>query len=276
MSQNLSERLSKELAEGKEPTPPPAPKPAPAAPAGSVHAPAPAQMPKGIIPLLEYHAPTMEELIPKDSGITPKLLIDQLVYRMKSNPAIAGCTDESIKNAIKNCALLGLQPGYGGNTAEAYLIPYKKELNLEISYKGFETIVMRSGRYKQIKANALFDEDIFQHWDENGETRFRYTPCGSQQTLTGAFAYAEDYDGNLHVVFMTSDAIDALEKKSRKSASMTKAWKDWPDRMYRKTVMRRLCNELPKTPAIPLLERLAAIDVAAEPRSVKQLSEGLE
>ena len=288
MSQNLSERLSKELAAGKEPTPPkqeakPPAKPAqpPAVPPDTAQ-----KKPMGILPYLNHVSPMLEDLVPDEALTNPrdpesrvkfvKLLLDQLAFRMNANSAIAGCELTSIKNVIKNCALLGLMPGYGGNTAEVYLIPYKRQLDYEISYKGFETVVMRSGHYKKISATALFDGDEFQHWDEDGNKRFIFKPCGVQQTLTGAFAYAQEPDGTLHLVHMDSTSIENLEEKTRKGKERTPAWRNWPDRMYRKTVIKRLCNELPNRSAIPMLDKLHAIDVDAEPLTVKQLTEGMD
>lgn len=286
MSQTLPERLAKELSDGKEPSTvkpktqapaEPAPAPAPAPPAGSVRSPATASKPKGIMEFLQERAPSLQELIPAGaSGVTPQLLLDQLGNAMRLNPAISGCSPESIKNTVKQAAMLGLQFGYGGNTAEIYAIPYQRELKPEISYKGFETIVMRSGRYKVIKSYALWEGDVFHQDIDSGNHTFVYKPCGDQKTLIGAFAYAQDIAGNVYVSHMTAERLDALEQATRKGKSMTPAWLKWPDRMYRKSVIRRLCNELPKDQAIPLLEELAAIDVDAQPKTVKQLSEGLE
>lgn len=239
--------------------------------------PATAEQPVGIIQHLTRHAPSLQELIPEEAvGVTPKLLLDQLANHMRLKPEIAGCSHESIKNTVKKAALLGLQFGYGGNTAEGYPVPYKRELDFEPSYKGYETLAMRTGRFKLIQSYPLWEGDEFDHGVRDGTHWMVYNPCGNQTTLVGAFAFAKDNNDEVHVTHMTSERIDNLEKKTRRGNGATKAWKDWPDRMYRKTVIRRLCNELSAKRSIPLIDQLAAIDVAAEPRSVKQLSEGLE
>ena len=205
-------------------------------------------------------------LIPKvaKNFYNVELVLDQFASQLKDpkkGKALAECSNESVGASIKNCCLLGLQPGYGVDTAEIYFIAYNKVCTAQISYKGMETLLMRTGRFQRTRSEPIWDGDTFEQWDGNEGAQFKYQPGNEKKTLIGAFAMAETNEGVVYIGHMTSDEIDYTEETTRKSANKTPAWRDWPDRMYRKTVLKKLIRDIPRMGVDPTLERAIIIDV---------------
>jgi phage RecT family recombinase len=239
-----------------------------------------------VIPYLKQYENQLSAYIPdgiKDFNFA--LLLDQLDHQMKDpkrGKALGDCTNESIGAAIKNCCVLGLLPGYGADTAEIYFIPYAGVCTTQISYKGLETMIWRTGAYRRIVAHALWDSDEFEWWDGSDEgTGYRYKRGKEKKTLTGAFAMIETQEGVRYVEEMNSDEINNIEETTRKGGKRTPAWELWPDRMYRKTVLRALFKKLPKASSHPLLEKAQVIEIenanmVAEASKPAALVEGMK
>ena len=59
--------------------------------------------------------------------------MDAFNNQFRLNPKLLTCNKASVISALKQCITLGLEVG---PLAHAYLIPYKNECQLSISYKG--------------------------------------------------------------------------------------------------------------------------------------------
>jgi phage RecT family recombinase len=236
---------------------------------------------KDPVQYLKQFKESFEAMIPEEAPYFKfDLLLDQLSYHMTQNDKLRQCSPDSLGKAIKNCCLTGLLPGYGADTAEVYFIPYNGEASADISYKGLETTLMRTGMFRRMRCEPLWEGDHFEQWDGSEGAGFSYKPGGSKEILTGAFAMAETIDGVVYVCHMTGGEIEDLEKKTRKGGKQTPAWRDWPDRMARKTVIKRLCKNMPRTGMHPLIDKVNIIDMEnaeiAKPRSPNQLLEGMK
>jgi recombination protein RecT len=191
------------------------------------------------------------------------LLLDQLGHRLRNDKSgkLAKCTADSLGKAIKNCCLLGLYPGYGADTAELYFIPYADQASADISYKGLETLLMRTGQIKRIRSEPLWEGDLFEQWDGSDGANFKYVPCGQKEVIIGAFAMAETHGGARYIVHMPASELEAHEKKTRKGQSQSPAWRDWFDRMARKTVLKRLFKDMPRIENDTVVQQAMVIDM---------------
>jgi recombination protein RecT len=216
---------------------------------------------KDPVKYLAQFSEQMQGMVPETAQhFRYELLLDQLSHQMRNNPKLAKCTPESLGRAVKNCCLLGVLPGYGADTAEVYFIPYADQATTDVSYKGLETLMMRTGQFKRIRSEPLWEGDEFQHWDGSAGVEFTYKPCGKKETLIGAFAMAETVDNVRYIVHMPVEEIEELEKKTRKGSSQSPAWRQWFDRMARKTALKRLFRDMPRQGQHPLLSRALVID----------------
>ncbi|PMU49001.1 recombinase RecT, partial [Pseudomonas sp. GP01-A3] len=65
----------------------------------------------------------------------------------------------SLMSAVLQSVKLGLEPGLFG---QAYLIPYGKEVQFQIGYKGLIELAQRSGRISKIQAREVYEHDEFE------------------------------------------------------------------------------------------------------------------
>jgi phage RecT family recombinase len=218
---------------------------------------------------LKQHEKYLQELAPPDApNFSVGLIIDQLQHLMREDKKgmLAKCTLDSVRQSVKVCARLGLCPGYGASAAEIYLIPYNNIMKPQISYIGLQRLAERTGRYSAIQADLLYEGDTFRQWSDNNGPQFEYIKGNAKETLIGAFAVAYQKDGGLpYVVHMTAGEIEYIESKTRKGQNQTPAWKDWYDRMARKTVMLRLCREIPMSSTFEYAKQVELMTIEPEP-----------
>jgi recombination protein RecT len=166
---------------------------------------------------------------------------DSIYSACRDNPdLLTKCDRGSLFQAAVRHAKRGLIVGNG----EAYLIPYKGVVQDQIGYRGCLKIVRRSKIVRKISAHAVFERDKFDvvlGTDESVEHRpslqDRGRPIGVYAT-----AKIDGVDG-FEIEFMTWDQVDKI--RQRAPSANSPAWRDHPDEMGRKVVLKRLCKRLP-------------------------------
>lgn len=169
------------------------------------------------------------------------------------NPKLAQCQPASVFAAVIQASQLGLEPGLLG---QCYLIPYKDECTLQIGYQGLVDLVRRTGRVKRIEAHAVRDGDTFTY--RTGlQTILEHEPSldGAQGDLRLAYAVAEFTDGGFHVEVMTRAQIEGIRDRSQNVQNARKwnkatPWDTDTEEMWRKTLLRRICKYLPRSPEL--------------------------
>lgn len=183
---------------------------------------------------------------------------------IQRDPKLLLCKRETVRDALLEAAQVDLCPG--GALGQAFLIPYGKECQFQIGYKGLAEIVQREGAVKKVWGNVVYqdevDEGLFKvsagsnHYLIHDRDPFREDPASWEELLEaglcGAYACAELHNGavNFEVV-----GLDVL--KRARAMSSSPAYKNWATEMVKKFPLKRLCKRLPKTLSI---ERWAAIE----------------
>jgi recombination protein RecT len=182
-------------------------------------------------------------------------------FRM--NPRLAQCTPASVFAAIIQAAQLGLEPGLMG---QAYLIPYGDQCQLIPGYQGLLDLVRRTDRVNVIESHIVFDRDHFKV-QFGTDPRITHEPYfeGDPGTMRLAYAVAQFKGGGWHTEVMSRVAIEKIRDRSQnvqraKKAGKTTPWDTDTEEMWRKTVLRRICKFLPKSPELAMA---LALDDAA-------------
>lgn len=196
----------------------------------------------------------------------PKHLIADRMCRIaltefRKNPKLAKCDPRSVFAAVIQSAQLGLEVGLMG---EASLVPYKTECQLIPGYTGLMKLAMNTGKVRDIYAHEVRENDFF-------ELTF-----GLQKTLKhvpmqrkGGFPATDEDRGEIvgyYAVGVLADEtrtfqamnIQDVEKirdksngyKNAKKYGGQSTWIEYPVEMGKKTVIRRLCKYLPKSPEL--------------------------
>lgn len=171
----------------------------------------------------------------------------------RQNPKLAQCQPASVFAAVIQASQLGLEPGLLG---QCYLIPYKDECTLQLGYQGLVDLVRRTGRVKRIEAHVVRDGDKFT-FRTGLQTILEHEPAldGDPGEMRLAYAVAEFSDGGFHVEVMTRQQIESIRDRSQNVQNARKwnkatPWDTDTEEMWRKTLLRRICKYLPRSPEL--------------------------
>lgn len=187
--------------------------------------------------------------LPKDYSVENALKTAYLILSETKNregkTALEHCTAASVANALLKMATWGLSP----MKKQCDFIMYGNQLECSIEYTGNIALAKRYGNMKSIKANAIFEGDIFEFQVDVNSGKRKITKhdqtlesFGSKK-LRGAYAIVEMSDGTIDVEIMNINQIsDSWNQGAMKGNSP--AHKNFPDQMACKTVINRACKLL--------------------------------
>lgn len=146
----------------------------------------------------------------------------------------------SIATTFAKGAYLGLDFFNG----ECYAIPYGGVAKFQTDYKGEIKLTKKYSKnpIKDVYAKNVKRGDFFEEIIENGRQSVNFKPIPfSDEPIIGTFAVVLFKDGSMMYDTMTVAEMENTRKVFSK-AQNSKAWKDTPGEMYKKTVLRRLCK----------------------------------
>jgi len=164
---------------------------------------------------------------------------------------VASAPQTIITSALKAAALdLPIDPALG----TAYVVPFKNkvkkpdgteqwrdEAQLIIGWKGLVQLAQRTGLYKRINADYVYEGERIVDDRITGDIHIEGEKTSDK--VIGYFAYFKLINGFEKCVCWTKEKVQAHEQKNRKGQYMTKAWRDDFDSMGRKTVLRELISK---------------------------------
>lgn len=148
---------------------------------------------------------------------------------------------------------------------ECYLLPYGSQINLMLDYRGAKKVVIKHStrKIKEIYAKIVREGDEFYEEIVQGEPTINFKPKPfNRSEIIGAFAVCQYEDGGIIYDTMNIDELNKSRSKSKNANTM--AWKDFPEQMYVKTVLHRLCKHIPVSFDSPEQQNVFSEDVAIE------------
>lgn len=170
------------------------------------------------------------------------MVLNDVVDRNKQ-PALKVCTKNSICKALFKMATKGLDV----SKKQGYFIVRGTELCFEESYFGTVTMARRCSTNFEPIANCVYEGDEFEFMID-AKTGRKSIVKHTQKLenidgkIIGAYAYITNEKGETDVEIMTKAQIDKSWSKS--ASTQQTVHKDFPDRMARRTVIKRACNML--------------------------------
>lgn len=160
---------------------------------------------------------------------------------LSTNPKLKECSKESFLGAMMNAAQLGLEP----NTplGQAYLIPYGTQCQFQIGYKGLIDLAHRSGEFKQIYAETIYENDEFDY--ELGlEPKIKHKPAMKNRG-DAIFYYAVYRLKNDGYGFKVMSKEDIEKHRKQYSKAKNSPWNTSFDEMAKKTVLKQVLKYAP-------------------------------
>lgn len=196
------------------------------------------------------------------AAVMPREMNEQRLYQMfvsaiNREPKLAECTVESVLSCFMRCTSLGLEPSNVNGLGMAYILPYgnknyrtgQKEATLIIGYKGMLTLARRSGDLQSIHAQAVYEGDEFDYWEDEHGQHFKFRANRNAEhdpaKLTDVYVNAQLTNGGFVFEHMTRAEVDAIMRRSPSASAKATPWKTDYEAMALKTVIRRSFRYLP-------------------------------
>lgn len=196
------------------------------------------------------------------AAVMPREMNEQRLYQMfvsaiNREPKLAECTVESVLSCFMRCTSLGLEPSNVNGLGMAYILPYgnknyrtgQSEATLIIGYKGMLTLARRSGDLKSIHAQAVYEGDEFEYWEDEHGQHFKFRANRNTEhdpaKLTDVYVNAQLTNGGFVFEHMTRAEVDAVMRRSPSASAKSTPWKTDYEAMALKTVIRRSFKYLP-------------------------------
>lgn len=198
--------------------------------------------------------------LPKN--LDPDRLLRIALTEIRRTPKLAECSQASLLGALFQCAQLGLE--IGASLGQAYLVPYGRDVQFQLGYRGMIDLAMRSGRVASIEARAVFQGDQFDctfglHSDLQHTPDWNNPDRNDPKKLTFVYAVAHLTDSpRPQFVVMSRAEIEAIRKRSKSGSSGP--WVTDYEAMALAKVVKRLFKWLPVS--IEMARAVAADDAA--------------
>jgi len=225
-----------------------------------------------IIATIERLGPQIKAALPR-LGLPTDRMSRMVLTCLRKTPKLYECEQMSVVSAVVQVAQLGLEPSTP--LGHCWLIPYGRECQLVIGYKGFIQLADRAGL--TIGAAVVYERDHWVH-PRPGDIRIDHIPYDGDDGLRGErrFAYAYATRADRPIQFVVINRRD-IERAMASSAAVKNKRKDSPwfgddrgvpddtDAMWRKTAVRRLAPFLPmSTEYATAFARAVELDEQAE------------
>ncbi len=199
--------------------------------------------------------------------MTPERLMRMASIAATKTPKLLQCSCETVLASLMKASQLGLD--CSGTLGSAYMVPYGNTCELIIGYQGMIDLMRRSGELDDIAANLVYDADMFDIDLGNFEHPIQHRPAldgdRSQKNIIAVYGVAW-LKGNTrpHVDYMTRGEVDDIMRQSKASGSGP--WRTHYGEMAKKTMIRRMSKQLPKS--VELQRNMELVDQEVESRTV--------
>lgn len=172
--------------------------------------------------------------------LTPERFIRVALNATMRTPGLLTCSRESFFKALLDLSSFGLEP----DGRRAHLIPFGKEVQLIIDYKGLVELVRRSGDVSYIHADVVYEND---EWDFSfgSGAKLTHKPNFDDrgEKVRCVYSFVKLKDGSEDFMVMSRGEVEKVRKRSK--AGNNGPWvTDWEE-MAKKTVFRRHSKWLP-------------------------------
>ncbi len=182
--------------------------------------------------------------------VDPTSMIRLAMFHAGQDSKLAAADPASIYVGLLVCAQLGVEPS--GLNGEAWLVPFKDSeskttiVQVIVGYKGMIKQALRSGRVIDITAEVARVGDVFRVW-RGTRNEIEHEPLIDGETeerpILAVYAVATYAGGAQKFEVMTAADIKKVRDFATKRGE-SPAYKEWPEQMAKKAVIRRLCKTL--------------------------------
>jgi recombination protein RecT len=165
--------------------------------------------------------------------------ISSVLSVANNNALLKKAKPQSVLNAAVIAATLDLP--INQNLGFAYIVPYKDEAQFLLGFKGLVQLAMRSGQYKTINVNEVYEGEIKVVNRFIGEYEF---PERTSDKIVGYMAYFKLVNGFEKYLYMSKEDCEKHGKKYSQTFKRGGGlWSTDFDAMAKKTVLKMLLSK---------------------------------
>ena len=160
---------------------------------------------------------------------------------------VALANPQSVRDAVTNIASIGIS--LNPAKKQAYLVPRKNKICLDISYMGLMDLAMDTGSIKWAQANIVYGKDTFASNGLDKPPLHSFDPFSKDRgELVGVYVTVKTADGEYLTETMAIDEVYAIRDRSESwKKDQSGPWKTDAGEMIKKTVVKRAYKYWPKT-----------------------------
>ncbi|AXF52917.1 MAG: recombination and repair protein RecT [Bacteriophage sp.] len=154
---------------------------------------------------------------------------------------------QSVVNAVTNVAAIGIS--LNPAKKQAYLVPRKGKICLDISYMGLIDLAIDSGSIMWAQAELVHSGDAFALNGFDKPPTHSYNPFSAERgEMVGAYVVVKTHTGDYLTACMSKGDIDAIKNRSESvKAGKSSPWDTDYGEMAKKTVVKRAYKYWPKS-----------------------------
>lgn len=176
--------------------------------------------------------------------------VSSVISVANGNSALRGCNPMTILGSAMVAATLDLPvvPTLG----LAYIVPYKGQCQFQLGYKGLIELAERSGQFKNIIDEVVYEGQLIKKNKFTGEYEFD-EDAKTSDTVVGYMCRIDLINGFSKTIFWTKEEVENHARKFSQAfrAGKGSPWQSDFDAMARKTVLKSLfAKYAPKSVAI--------------------------
>lgn len=154
---------------------------------------------------------------------------------------------QSVVNAVTNIAAIGIS--LNPAKKQAYLVPRKGKICLDISYMGLIDLAVQTGSILWAQADLVYASDAFTLNGFDKPPTHSYNPFSKERgEMVGAYVVVKTQSGDYLTDCMSREEIDAIKNRSESvKAGKSSPWDTDYGEMAKKTVVKRAYKYWPKS-----------------------------
>lgn len=190
---------------------------------------------KGIL-----NAPSVQEQFRNALNENSGSFVASVIDLYNNDSKLQSCQPKAVVMEALKAAVLKLP--INKSLGFAYIVPYKNVPQFQMGYKGYIQMAMRTGQYRFINADLVYEGELQKVNKLTGEIDFSGKATSGK--VVGYFAYIELLNGFSKTLYMEKERVEAHGKKYSPSFSYpSSAWQTDFDAMALKTVLRNLLSK---------------------------------
>lgn len=160
---------------------------------------------------------------------------------------VAMANRQSVIDAVTNVAAIGIS--LNPAKKQAYLVPRKNKICLDISYMGLMDLAMETGSIKWAQAALVYEQDTFALNGLDKPPLHQFNPFSKDRgDVIGVYVVVKTADGEYLTHTMAAADVYAIRDRSESwKKGESGPWKTDPGEMMKKTCVKQAYKYWPKT-----------------------------